>query len=94
MTHDQRIEAAAQALCKRWYGRHAVLSNLDSKSQEGYREDARAAIAAYLGNDVVVPREPTHEMLDALYEADTTGNPVDGWEAMLAASPLAERGKR
>lgn len=52
MTEAERIERAAEALCKSMHGNPGYKS-------EYYSEHARAAITAYLGGDVVVPREPT-----------------------------------
>ncbi len=94
MTHDQRRQLAIDAMrAKRAELQHAPLDRV-------YGELFDAGHAAYLGDDVVVPTSPTQEMLEAvdfhvvgccnMHDSDS----IEVYSAMLAASPLADRGKR
>lgn len=97
MMRDMLIEAMARAIyekrngfgCKAW-------SRLPQLHHAPYKQDATAALAAIeAAGCVVVPREPTREMVQAgpfRGRQNTEESMYHGiYRAMLAASPLAQK---
>ena len=96
MTEAERIERAARAIYEGRNGKGCKPWSLQTKAhKEPYLHDAKAALAAGIGGDVVVPREPTQAMIDAALALDAVSHgvlvpasPADAYDAMISAAEM------
>lgn len=75
--NDEMIEKMARAMEPDWFGNNAsVLGNYPGQAEanrERARLKARAALSAIHGKHVMLPREPTKAIQDALIDAVRDG---------------------
>lgn len=82
MKEQQRVERA----CEDFFGKD-IWAKFGKTAKDRGRRNIASAIAAYLGDDVVVPREPTAAMTEAFSDC---GSFKRGYSAMLSALPKTD----